>query len=522
MEANEYIRTRTSPQNFQTQNIQGFPEQSTTSDNILQSTKNFEFNAPPLANADINYMNGPTLENFQNYNLSIHQESEPINEIKQNLRPINNILYESIEPVVDNNSIINPQPKNPEINDYSSPLYQTETQEINPPLDEDDDFNQITQGINKTNQPYFQNTQNFNQLKENTPDVVQYVSQPQEINLNSINQAQNINNNILTYNAQIEAPSYLPTKVSLPTQILETGIQYKDATPSINYNTTINEVKQEIIPVNPTHISMVPHVIPPPIIKKPEPIIVKVPKIQKVIVPKIQKVYIPSPNKVYVNRPSIQIPISSPMPVQIPVSSSFKAPISSQTIQTIPSQITVQTPPSTIQLSIPSPIPVTTQTASIQQTVPLPIQLPVAAQPPTPVMHLPIPYSIATNVSTSSAGNVIPVQQSIPYNTFSQAIPYGTFSQAPLTNNSIPTNMGITQVAQIPQFPYSQHSYDSSYKRNVIVPNYGMNRPGIFNSLSYSSKLNRNASYYSGFGGRNNRMEYPLQYNSRTYFARKL
>ena len=48
MEAKEYIRTRTSPQNFQTQNIQGFPEQSTTSDNILQSTQNFEFNAPPL------------------------------------------------------------------------------------------------------------------------------------------------------------------------------------------------------------------------------------------------------------------------------------------------------------------------------------------------------------------------------------------------------------------------------------------------------------------------------------------
>ena len=576
MEVNNYITTGIDQPNSQVQNIQGFNNQLISSGNISQSISNIQFNTGPISNYTNNFMNS----NYQNI--------DSTGNVLQNVQPINMIpMHESIEPIIDNNSITNQQFLNPIFPEKESPLYETETQEINPPIDEEDD--EIIE--TKTSEPFnYEFPQNNNQL--NKPmEAFQY----QPLNKEIAFQPQNIDNNLLLYNNQIlNTQNIISSNTPLANPVLGAGLKFNNTTPSNNYVLNLNEVKLDFIPANQSNVSMVPFPVPSPQIKKQEIRIIKVPKIQKVIIPKIKKIYVPSPKRIYVNKQSIQTPISEPVRVQLPSSSTVNSEISNQVLQTLSIPTTISSAPSAIQEPIYSQFPVpnpeittiqyqmpsqtvltsnvSMPTASTIKTVPSSIQvpfssatqsLPIHTQPPISEMPASIPYQISTNASASIGNNMMPVQQTIPYtsfsqvipytsfsqaipyNTFSQAIPYNTSSQAQLTQNPIPTNFALPQMASslnpqnfpvatqltqmpnmipqqqisIPQVQYSSRSFDLNNNQFLIGTNYGMNRPTIYNASSYNAKLNGNKRR---FGRIAKNMQLPMQYMSRTYNARKL
>ena len=563
MEVNNYITTGIGQSNSQVQNIQLFNNQLISSGNILQNISKSQFSSAPISNYTNNFMNS----NYQNI--------DSTGDVLQNIQPINMIpIHESIEPIVDNNSITNQYPLNPIFPEKESPLYEIETQEINPPIDEEDDENIET----KTSEPFnYEFHQNNNQL--NKPmETFQYQPLNKEIVFIDINQPQNIDNNLLSYNNQIlNTQNILPSNTPLVSPVLAAGFEFNNKTPSNNYIRNLNEVKLDYIPANPSNVSMVPFPIPSPLNKNQEIRIIEVPKIQKVIVPQIKKIYVPSPKRIYVNEQSIQTPISEPVGVQFPSSSTVNTEISNQTLQTLSIPMTISSAPSAIQSPIYSQFPVpnpeitriqyqmplptvltsnvSIPTESTMQAVPSSVQvpfssathtLPILTQPPISEMTASIPYQISTNASATSTGNnMISVQQTIPYSSFSQAIPYNTFSQAQLTQNPIPASLALPQMAfsqnpqnfpvatqltqipniipqqqiSIPQFQYSSRSFDPNNNRFLIGTNYGMNRPTIYNASSYNAKLNGNNRR---FGRTAKNMSLPMQYMCRTYNARKL
>ena len=503
---------------------------------------------------------------------SNYQNDESTINVLQNIQPINMIpIHETNEPIVDNNSIINQDPLNQVFPNNQSPLYEVETQEINPPIDEEDDDNIETKTTDPFNYEFHQNNNKLNKPME----TFQYQPLNKEIAFTDINKPKNIDNNLLPYNNQIiNIQNILPSNTPFVNPVLTTGLEDNNAIPSKNYVKNLNEVKLDFIPVNPSNVSMVPFPIPPPPNKQQEIRIIKVPKIQKVIVPKIKKVYVPSLKRIYVNKPRIQAPISKPVEVQLPSSSAVNSEISNQTIQTLSIPKTISSAPSTIlepiysqfpapnpeitniQYQMPIPTVLTSNvsipTVSTMQTIPssnpVPFSsatqtIPIHTQPPISAMSVSIPYQTSSNASISSTGNnMISIQKTIPYNSFSQTIPYNTSSQAQLTQNpnlvfpqmefsQNPQNFpGATQLTQIPniipqqqisipQFQYSSRSFDPNNNGFLIRTNYGMNRPGIYNASSYNTKLNGNNRIFRRIA---KNMSLPMPYKSGTYYARKL